>query len=301
MPFSNFCLPSLLLGFLGVLTIAVSTARGYTYDPNDFAVEVVSSVGLGSTTDVDDPAAVLGRPVLKFDASANPFVTVLQRTKLVQAPFNVNPNGDNVLATLSLNTAITVRMGRRVEDDPANPFGVDFIVFGNAFFQHTTFETVSDLTDLNTLLLNNPATAFLDDKVKVSVSPDNVNWYRFDHGPLGDQLFPTNAYAWDADAATWTDHELDPTRPVDPSLTLSDFNGLTAADALGLYDGSAGGTGFDLAESGFAWIQYVRFEGLAGFDVGEIDAVADVKPIPEPATVGLLIVGGMALLRQRSR
>ena len=41
------------------------------------------------------------------------------------------------------------------------------------------------------------------------------------------------------------------------------------------YEGAAGGTGFDLKESGFQWIQYIKIEGGS---TPEIDAVAAVDP-----------------------
>ena len=124
----------------------------------------------------------------------------------------------------------------------------------------------------------------------------------FDAGPFADGLFPTNAYRWDRAAARWTDEEADFTKPVNPALTPADFAGKTAADALDLYDGSGGGTGFDLAAVGLPWIEYVRVEGVTGFAGGEIDAVADVSPVPEPAGVALIAAaGGLLCRRRRSR
>lgn len=83
---------------------------------------------------------------------------------------------------------------------------------------------------------------------------------------------------------------MDFTKPVDPNLVLGDFSGLTVADAIDLYDGSGGGTSFDLKDlttydelaidpnSGCRWIQYVRLEGGEGIfaEGGQVDAVADV-------------------------
>ena len=89
---------------------------------------------------------------------------------------------------------------------------------------------------------------------------------------------------------------MDFTKPVDPLLTLSDFGGITAADAIELYDGSGGGTPFDLKNlpgyddlvvdpnSGYRWIQYVRLEGGEGIFAigGQVDAVADVAVCGDP-------------------
>ncbi|HLP76647.1 MAG TPA: hypothetical protein VK327_06960, partial [Candidatus Paceibacterota bacterium] len=77
---------------------------------------------------------------------------------------------------------------------------------------------------------------------------------------------------------------MDFTKPVNPAMEgvieAAIGNGLTAADAIDLYAGSGGGTGIDLQASGFAWIQYVRFEGIDPDAYGgEIDAVAAVRPM----------------------
>lgn len=72
-------------------------------------------------------------------------------------------------------------------------------------------------------------------------------------------------------------------KPVNPVLeglfeSASVF-GLSVADAIELYDGSGGGTGFDLRETGFKEIRYVKVEAGAGMVGGEIDAVAVVRPM----------------------
>lgn len=279
-------------GSVGILAITSGANAAYTFDPNDFAVEVVSSTNLPGTSLYNDPAAVLGRPTLRFNNSFSP-TPDFRRTKLIEPAFNTGTSGEKVITTFNIGQSVTVRMGRRVEDDPGNPFGIDFIVFGNAFFTGSG-GFVSDTTDLNTFILSGGIFA---ENVRVSVSPDNLNWYSY--ATTGDGLFPTNSYVWDADTASWTDEELDPTKPVDPQLRNQSFAGLSAASVLALYDGSAGGAGFDLAESGFAWIEYVRFDGISGFAGGEIDAVADVRAIPEPATLAALGLAGVLLLRKR--
>lgn len=267
------------------LSAAAGSARAaYVYDPGDFAVEVVSSTGLPANSLYSDPQAVLGRPTLKFNngSAANPD---FRRAKLIEAPFNTGTAGERLITTFNAGQAVTVRMGRAVTNDPSHAFGVDLIVYGNSFYGGTG-GFVSDATNLNTFTLGSGA---FTEKVKVSVSPDNVNWYRYDNGPYGDGVLPTNSYLWDKANAAWTDVEADPTKPVDPSLSVA---GRSAADALAdVYAGAAGGTGFDLAESGFSSIQYVRFEGLTGFAGGEIDAVAGVRSVPEPAgmAAGLLV------------
>jgi hypothetical protein len=276
---------------------AGAASAAYTFDADDFAVEVVSSTGLLNTTLYNNPQSVLGRPTLKFNNSANPNVTDLRRAKLIEGVFNTGPAGEKLITTIAAGTQVTVRMGRPVTNDPFNPFGVDFIVFGNSFFAGSG-GFVGDEANLN---LDTLGGALFAENTKVSVSPDNVNWYTYDSGPYADSAFPTNSYLWNSTIAAWTDTESDPTLPVNPSL-LASVAGKTAGNVLTtIYKGSAGGTGFDLAASGFSSIQYIKVEGLAGFAGGEVDAFADVRAsvvVPEPATVGALVVG-LSLARRR--
>src|SRR5262249_17490178 len=79
-------------------------------------------------------------------------------------------------------------------------------------------------------------------------------------------------------------------RPVNPSLTLADFNGLSYAQSLALYDGSGGGTPIDIGPTGLASVSLVRIslpdDGNPGTSLrGEIHAFASV---PEPAGIALI-------------
>ncbi len=114
-------------------------------------------------------------------------------------------------------------------------------MFGNDFFSGTG-GFVNDTSNLDEYMLANPASSNLE-PVTVSVSQDGETWYTFSEGPYADGLFPTQAYKWDSSSHSWTDEQMDFTKPVDPSLTLSDFSGLSAAQAIELYQGSGGGTG----------------------------------------------------------
>lgn len=276
---------------------ATPARAAYVYNPNDFAVEVVASSGLPATSLYNDPAAVLGRPTLKFNNGtiANP---AFRRVKIIEPAFNTGLANERLITTFNANQSVTVRMGRTVFDHPNNPYGIDLNVFGNSFFTVSSGGTTSDATNFNTATIS--ASLFAEN-VRVSVSPDNVNWYTYLGGRTGDGLYPTNSYRWDRTSAAWSDDELDPTKPVDPSLTLASLGGKTGADVLDLYNGSAGGAGFDLALSGFSFINYVRFDGQTGFSGGEIDAVAAVTAVPEPASVALIGLGAAALITHRRR
>ena len=89
-------------------------------------------------------------------------------------------------------------------------------------------------------------------------------------------LFPDNAYRWDDTNDSWTDEEMNPTKPLNPFVYTNNFIGQSVASGLDQFIGAAGGTGYDLKASGFPWIQYVRVQPGAG-TYTVIDAIAAVE------------------------
>jgi hypothetical protein len=168
---------------------------------------------------------------------------------------------------------LTVGFNHPVANDKNNAYGIDFIIYGNAR------QVIGGTEGWNN---GNPEETIVSGSVAaepgiVAVSQDGQNWYYFLSGPYADDFAPTASYAWDDVNDVWAE-ELDPTRPVDPNLAPSDFAGRTVAQMIANYDGSAGGTGFDIGELGLEWIQYVRIEDDPDSNVTtEIDAIADVS------------------------
>ena len=193
--------------------------------------------------------------------------------------------------------SITVEFDHPVADDPRNPFGLDFIVFGNAMQNlggSSYFDGISD-----------PATvrfgtgAVIAERGFVEVSADGERWFGFANGPFADDFAPTMSHRYDpenpdrslfGDAAVtneWWGAPADATRPVDPAIGAADFQGRTLADYARLYDGSAGGTGFDISAFdlprdtlGRKYVRFVRITTIEPGDDTEVDAVADVAPAP---------------------
>ena len=249
------------------------TYVAYVRNTNDFAVQVVSSSGVDTASPYNNPSAILGRPTLKFVDIYDGGGT--NRTSIVNDPYWRAPDGSDVITEITNGGQITVMMGRKVYHDPNNPYGIDLVVFGNSFFSASgTSGGVSDSTDLDTAQLGS---GIYGHSTTVSVSPDGTNWYTFSNTA---SLFPDNAYRWDDANHSWTDEQLNPTKPLNPSVYATDFAGKTVAYGLDQFIGSAGGTGYDLQESGFPWIQYVRVEpGSNTYTV--IDAIAAVNPAVE--------------------
>lgn len=165
------------------------------------------------------------------------------------------------------------------DDGGAFHWGIDLIVHGNAAF--AVSGAVAADTNLNALTLTG---GILAEPVEIAVAQSaDGPWYRA--SVEGDGLFPTQPWAWDPATAAWSGEAQNWAKPVDPALALADFSGLSAADGIDLYAGSAGGAGVDLDyltdEFGEAvsleWVRFVRFRDPEGLG-GEICGVADVPP-----------------------
>lgn len=253
-----------------------------------YAVQIVAAQGPFGSSPYDDTGSVLGAPTTRFYESASKPAT---RVKLIEAAYNYAPDKTNkLLITMNTGSYLIAKFNQPVYDNPANPYGIDFEVFGNAFYSVTSGGFSSDTANMNNFTLG---TGVFSEPTKVSVSPgytgqpgEVVNdpstwrWYRYDNGPYDDTDFPTQAYKWNRAGTNWTDEVMDFTKPVNPVMRERfSAGGLKAPDGMDLYNGSGGGTGFDLKESGFASIQYVKVEGLAGFTGGEVDAMSIIRPM----------------------
>jgi hypothetical protein len=246
--------------------------------------EVVDSYdpGLSPTAGFTDPTVALGSPERFTGEGVFPGAVTM---------FNP-PFAADEIVSIGEGGQLTVQFGSPVVDDPAHPFGIDLIIFGNSGFIDGGFPNGQMTT---------PATLFGADFATVEVSADGANFFPI--GGMADALFPTQGYL-DVSPFQGTAGNLptDFRKPMDPSLTLSSFDGLTYADALALYDGSGGGTPIDIAGAGLGSISYVRVSvpddgNATTFNNAEIDAFAIV---PEPGTLGLVLLGVVPTVR-RSR
>jgi len=273
-----------------VLLYFAAMAAGYDYDANDFAVEVVSYVeGAGVGFDVIDfepynqPETALGRPTLETtgDMDIGP--------NTVMAVVPVYPAWRSFeVVTIGSGGELVLRFNHHVGDDEDNPYGIDFIVFGNARWRIESGGSWGAESNPEAVMVGS---AFYTEKGIVSVSQGGEIWYAFSDGPYADDFAPTASYEWDEVNDVWAE-ELDPTRPVDANLTIAGFDGNSVAEIIDGYEGSAGGTGFDIgnlepndyaalavdANTGRKWIQYVKVEDdPCSPGLPEVDAIADVS------------------------
>jgi hypothetical protein len=249
------------------------TYVAYVSNTNDFAVQIMSTNGIDSMSPYEDPTAVLGPPALQF---YDPFDgDVTDRVSIIDPPFNVTPSGSNVLAEIEDGGEITMQLGRKIYADAHHPYGVDLVVYGYAFFDNlsTGSGIVGDGTDLSAATLK--SSAFAGHPAVVSVSQDNTNWLTFTNVQ---EVFPDEAYRWDDKNASWTQEQMNPTKPINPYLYTNNFARQTVAGVLDQYAGGSGGTGYSLAKLGLPWIQYIRIQPAPGTYM-VLDAIAGVDSV----------------------
>jgi hypothetical protein len=253
-----------------LVAVALSAAlAGSSSVQAQFASSVVSYVtGTGFAANFTNSNAALGAPA--SSGSVTPF-----------AP----PFSNSQIMSIGTGGSLTLQFNTPIVNDPSNPYGIDFLVFGNSFF------VISGGTGTNTTTSGAVFTSSIS--TKLEVSSDNVNWYT-----LNPSLAPTVGTFFP------TDGPGNPLLPVNPLLASGDFAGKNLAGIRTLYNGSAGGAGFDLA-----WAQdefgngvflpsanYLRIDVLSGRT--QIDAVSAV---PEPtATTLLLLPAALGLWRSLS-
>ncbi len=248
----------------------VAIASGIATAESPYAFEVVDfAPGRGAVPGYDEPTSALGEPS--------------RTTGWSWAPETVTPFQPAWLPTqvVSLGAAgsITLAFDHDVLDDPGNPFGIDLIVFGNAFCTDPSYPF-------------GVCGAFLSEGGRIDVSLDGVEWITIPDLEA-DAAYPTMGYADSAPYDTIPGIEpTDFTRPVDPTVGRS-LAGMSHVDIVTAYDGSGGGVGIDLATVGLSAIRFVRIVNDAGITSPEIDAVADVASVgPRGDLDGDGIVGG---------
>ena len=241
---------------LSTLLVLAASDRLAQAQHASFVVDHVPGTGAGAG--YTNPQTTLGPPTRM---SGLPGIT-----DSVVTPFQP-AYMPNELLTIGRGGSLVVAFEHPVRDDPGNPFGVDLLVFGNAFF-----------TNLGG---TDPCTgALYDEGGRIEVSVDGVEFFEIPD-LSADGFFPTLGYrdvgGFDTVAGVVP---TDFTRPVDPAMIeLMSEGSVCWDDLLEHYDGSGGGAPIDLATVGLAEISYVRIsvDSDAG-SLPEIDAFADVAP-----------------------
>jgi hypothetical protein len=283
--------------FIVIVFVVIMSSNILADSP--FATSVISSSGLAGDGIYNDPVAVLGKPSTwiydpGYDDPVYGYPESTTACSMVNSAWNTDPSGNKLIVSMAEADEIVVGFDHSIQDDAANPYGLDFIVFGAYAFIGSDW--VTEDTDMATYTITDGSlTSFDDFAVTVSVSPDLTNWYTYTTTVNNGNFMPTHAYEWDSVNGQWGD-ELEWTKPLDPTLAQTDFANKTVAEAIDMYNGSAGGMAFDLSVTGFSSINYIKVTGP-----GKIDGFADVAAVPEPATIMLFGLGGFLAFRRRAR
>jgi|SRR5581483_1499738 len=179
------------------------------------------------------------------------------------------PFSKSQLVSIGAGGQITLELDTPLAHDPTHPYGIDFNIFANEFF-------TSSGGNVSGLFFHSSSTL-------VQVSPDGSDWFTLNPSlaPQAGELFPTDGSG-------------NPSIPVDPSLTLASFTGDNLAGIRSLYNGSAGGAGYNLAWAqdadgnsvALTGVDFIRLEVAGG--VVDLDAISAV---PEPGAWALLLTG----------
>ena len=293
----------------GVLVVCVSAAVLCTAAESPYGAEVVDCVTAAAHPSFRNPNNVLGEPARFVKLYSGSWSGVGYSDAYGGVVHPVVPafgSGGLHLSLISPDDEnpgyVTIAFDHDVVDDPYNPFGIDFIVFGNSGCTKKTTTGMTAYDDPARCVLTGagfPEPAF----VEVAQST-NGPWYTGRSWRTADNFAPTLGHVYDPDNVDttlyegnlWWGAKTDATYPVDPNIDFKDCAGLTLAQLCQRYNGSAGGTGFDLADTslpadaahgGRKWFRYVRIscievdgeEGDFGFNEPEVDAVADVAPV----------------------
>ena len=157
-----------LLPALAGLFVLSATARA------QFADSVLSyQSGAGFAAGFTNATAALGAPTLGSGVEHR-FAPPFSKSQLV----SIGAGGE-----------ITLQMDSPVLNTPANPYGLDFIIFANSFFIQNGGEKRTNGSE------RRAARFFLFNTVSatIQVSADNVNWYTLDPAlaPQPGEWFPT--------------------------------------------------------------------------------------------------------------
>jgi hypothetical protein len=196
-------------------------AGAYKVDVNDFAIEVVDYNEGSGVVYYDDPTTALGRPSID-----TPFWGVPRPVLPVFSAW-----GTDQVVTIGTGGCLVLRFNHKVGDDKNNPYGYDFIIFGNQM-QGLSSGTNWEYGDPCEATFNSGQVE--SELGKVCISQDGNDWYCFDSGPYADSFAPTLGRMYDPANPNdsyegwenlWWGEVTNPTLPLDPNLEPNDFAG----------------------------------------------------------------------------
>ena len=239
-----------------VATVAL-TPSAHAVPPRCASTVVRYVAGSGAGTSYQNPAAALGEPARFTGVGIEPgAVTPFRPAFMPGEIVSVGRGGELVLA-----------FDAPIIDDPANPFGIDLIIYGNAFCSDLSYPSGT-------------AGFTYAEGGTIELSADGVTWSPVP-GAVADGGLPT--LGWLDTGPYSTTAGIDPTdcaTPVDPQVTADSLLGLSWPEVVAAYGTGAGGTRIDLASAGLTSARFVRVRvALDAASVPEVDAVVAVRPL----------------------
>lgn len=263
--------------FVLACCVMSALARGAASD--DWACAVLEYVrGANAASGYTNAHAALGEAArATLDGSATALVTVINPAWL---PNQIVSIGDGGHLTLMLGADVSN------DDDPVHLYGVDLLVYGNAFF--AAGGTAGFYTS--------PWVGFSGEPAEIWVSADTQTWCRAP-ARFADWYMPTQAVDVHGEPSDYL-------RPIHPALLTNAWCEAeppwTYSNTVAAYDGAAGGCPVDLddlltsagAPTNLPWARFVKIADTSGDGSTELDAVARVAAVPEGvgASAGLLLV-----------
>lgn len=223
------------------------------------ASSVVSyTTGTGTGAAYRNPLAALGPPTRFTGVGLEPGPVTPFRPAFMPGE----------IVSVGRGGSLVVAFEQPVLDDARHPFGIDLIVYGNAFCADAEYPS-------------GVASATFSEGGTIELSADGVAWVTVG-GAEADGGLPTLGYSDVEPYATKPGLvPTDPARPVDPALAPSSLAGLAWDELVAAYGGAAGGTGIDLAPLGLASARFVRISVAADAAfVPEVDAIVAVRAVP---------------------
>lgn len=234
----------------------IAASAAHASPPRCASTVVGYAPGSGAGAAYQQPLSAIGEPTRFTGVGVEPgAVTPFRPAFMPGEVVSVGRGGWLVLA-----------FDEPILDDPRHPFGVDLIVYGNAFCADLAYP-------------GGIAGFSYGEGGIIDVSTDGTTWHEVP-GAFADGGLPT--LGWldvgpysTAPGAVPTDAAL----PVDPSMGPDDLLGMAWGELLATYGGAAGGTNVDLASVGLTSVRFIRIRvPTDAAYVPEIDAVVAVRP-----------------------
>jgi hypothetical protein len=269
---SNMLKRSLILGVLVCALSGLARAQ--------HAAEVMSyTAGTGANATYSDPQAALG---------AGPTDTgAFMGTTYYVTPFNA-PYDAAANVSIGQGGSLTLRMENYILPVDGQ---AELGVMTYQFFSQDNWPTGGAGT---TATIFRPSQQAI-----VEVSEDGLAWTALNGGIAIAMDIPANAFQ-DTDGTLPSDYGL----PFDG--TVGSFDGTSSVqETLDVYGDSAGGNWLDISGTGLSQVGYVRFsvptDAAASFELESLTTNTQAlgTAVPEPASLSLLGLGALALLRRR--